>query len=121
MPRPMTTSDPDIFNRWDVAVALFPFTEIDQRKPRPVLVLSNAVFNQTHRHVVAAMITTGAGSAWESDHAIIDLGPTGLRHASLVRWKLFTLPVEVVPRKIGALDSADRGPLAARMAGILLG
>lgn len=121
MPTPMTTSEEPDFDRWDVAVALFPFTEIDQRKPRPVLVLSNAAFNRAHRHVIAAMITTGAGSRWESDHAIIELGPTGLRHPSLVRWKLFTLPVEVLPRKVGALDASDRGLLAVKMAGILMG
>lgn len=121
MRRPMTTSDRSGFDRWDIAIALFPFTEIPQRKPRPVLILSNAAFNQAHSHFIAAMITTGAGSHWASDHPIGDLAPTGLRSPSLVRWKLFTLPAEVAPRKIGMLAPADRGLLAAKMAGILLG
>lgn len=115
------TSELQPFDRWDIAVALFPFTDIAQRKPRPVVVLSSAAFNGPHHHVISAMITTGAGSRWDSDHSIQELGPTGLRHPSLVRWKLFTLPAEVLPRKIGTLGSADRGFLAAKMAGILLG
>jgi mRNA interferase MazF len=115
----MTTSE--TYDRWDVAVALFPFTEIAQRKPRPIVIISNAAFNQANRHVIAAMITTGAGSHWDGDHDILELAPTGLRRPSLVRWKLFTLPFEVVPRKVGTLGSVDRGLLAAKAAGILLG
>lgn len=118
----MTTSDPSPqFERWDVAVALFPFADIAQSKPRPIVVLSNAAFNRAHRHVIAAMITTGAGSRWDSDHSIIEIEPTGLQRQSLVRWKLFTLPVSVVPRRIGTFGAVDRGHLSARTAGILLG
>lgn len=118
----MTISDAlPLFERWDVAVALFPFTETALSKPRPIAVLSNAAFNQAHGHVIAAMITTGAGSQWPTDHPIIDLESTGLRRQSLVRWKLFTLPVSVVPRKIGTFGVVDRGHLSARTAGILLG
>ena len=50
------------FRRWDVAVALFPFTGSTQRKPRPILVLTDAGFNGSHGHVIAAMITTGANT-----------------------------------------------------------
>lgn len=117
----MTTSDDLQLDRWDVVVAPFPFTDIAHGKPRPVAVLSNAAFNKAHRHVIAAMITTGAGSRWESDHLIADLAPTGLRHASLLRWKLMTLSLDIIPRKIGTLGQADRGVLTAKLAGILLG
>jgi mRNA-degrading endonuclease toxin of MazEF toxin-antitoxin module len=107
--------------RWDVAVALFPFTESSQRKPRPIVILSDTAFNAAHGHVIATMITTGARSQWPTDHAIAELAPTGLSHTSVVRWKMFTLPIEVIARKIGTLGSQDRGICAARMAGILLG
>ncbi len=117
----MTTSDGVDFERWDVAVALFPFTDVANSKPRPVVVLSSAAFNQAHGHIIAAMVTTGAGSHWDSDHVILELEPTGLRHPSRVRWKLFTLAADLAPRRVGALGVADRGLLTAKMAGILLG
>lgn len=117
----MTTSDAPAFDRWDIAVALFPFTELAQSKPRPVVVLSSAAFNAAHGHVIAAMITTASESRWESDHAILELSSIGLRHASTIRWKLFTLPLEVMPRKIGQLAERDRTVAAGRMASILLG
>jgi mRNA-degrading endonuclease toxin of MazEF toxin-antitoxin module len=112
------TSDGTL-ERWDVAVALFPFTDVDARKPRPVLVLSEATFNRDNRHVVAAMITTGADSAWPSDCPITELGCCGLQHASVVRWKLFTLPVSVVARRIGSLGASDRNSVTAAAAQIL--
>jgi len=98
--------------RWDVVTALFPFTETAVRKPRPVLVLSNRTFNRDHRHIMGAMITTAARSRWPSDHEITDLGTTGLEHASIVRWKLFTLPLALLGRRIGMLAPNDRANVA---------
>ena len=117
----MTISDDLHLDRWDVAVAPFPFTDIAYGKPRPIVVLSNAAFNRAHRHVITAMITTGSRSRWASDHPILDLAPTGLRHASVVRWKLVTLSFDLAPRRIGTLGLADRGLLTAKMAAVLLG
>jgi mRNA interferase MazF len=105
--------------RWDVVTALFPFTDAPVKKPRPVLVLSHGGFNRRHGHVIGAMITTGAGSRWPSDHAIADLPAAGLSHPSLVRWKVFTLPVALLGRRIGALGAADRRHVAALQADVL--
>lgn len=108
------------FERWDVVTALFPFTEVAARKPRPVVVLSNDSFNREHGHLICCMVTTGAGSTWPSDHRLVDLAACGLSHASLVRWKVFTLPISVVGKRIGALGGVDRGAVAARLGQVLL-
>jgi mRNA-degrading endonuclease toxin of MazEF toxin-antitoxin module len=115
------TSDSGAWKRWDVAIALFPFTESKQRKPRPMLILSEGIFNDQHGHVIAAMITTGINTQWPSDHSINNLEAAGLKQTSVVRWKIFTLPINLISRKIGSLASEDRGLLSVRMAGILLG
>jgi mRNA-degrading endonuclease toxin of MazEF toxin-antitoxin module len=109
------------FDRYDVVTALFPFSELDVRKPRPALVLSGALFNREHGHLVASMITTGARSRWPSDHVTVDLAGTGLSHRSVVRWKLFTLPFTVIGRRIGALSPADRKAVEAKLRTILIG
>ncbi|MCX7327170.1 MAG: type II toxin-antitoxin system PemK/MazF family toxin [Hyphomicrobiales bacterium] len=106
------------FEQWDVVTALFPFTDVDVRKPRPVVVLSGAAFNAEHGHVVAAMVTTGTRSRWPSDHGIADLGLAGLSHSSVVRWKIFTLPYAVIARRIGMLSQADRAVLDRRMSSV---
>lgn len=108
------------FERWDVLKALFPFVDLALRKPRPVLVLSDRAFNDGHGHVIAAMITTGAGSRWPSDHAILDLARAGLRTPSVVRWKLFTLPASVVGGRLGTMAATDRDALASRLGHILM-
>lgn len=108
------------FERFDVVVAPFPFTDIPVQKPRPVLVLSSAVFNKDHGHVIAAMITTGARSAWPSDSEITDLKSAGLGHRSVIRWKVFTLPLALMRKKIGTLALSDRAVITLRTASILL-
>lgn len=109
------------FDRFDILTALFPFVDIPQRKPRPVLVLSAGNFNRAHGHVIAAMITTGADSHWPSDVVISDLAAAGLKHRSVVRLKLFTLPFSVVGKKIGSLAQADRAALGTALDPILCG
>ena len=54
------------------------------------------------------MITRATHMRWPSDHIIVDLGAAGLRHPSVVRWKLFTLDNRIVRRRIGGLEQADR-------------
>ncbi len=114
MPQPMTA-----FERFDVLTALFPFIDVPVRKPRPVKVLSNGTFNTANGPVVSAMITTGIGSHWPSDHLIIDLTAAGLKHPSVVRCKLFTLPNTQIGRRIGHLAEADRAQLATHFEAIL--
>jgi mRNA-degrading endonuclease toxin of MazEF toxin-antitoxin module len=96
------------FDRFDVVVTLFPFTDMEQSKPRPVLVLSAAIFNEAHDHIIGAMITTGAGSRWNSDVDIADLAAAGLNQSCVLRWKIFTLPVGLVAKRIGRLADADQ-------------
>jgi mRNA interferase MazF len=107
------------FDRWDVITALFPFTDAEVRKPRPVLVISLGGFNRIHRHVVGCMITTGAGSHWPTDHRIADLAAAGLSHESVVRWKVFTLPTHLLGRRIGLLAPPDRLGVTTVMEGVL--
>ncbi|MGH6913367.1 MAG: hypothetical protein ACREH3_06630, partial [Geminicoccales bacterium] len=49
------------------------------------------------------------------DHAIEELGPTGLRDPSVVRLKLFTLDNRILQRRIGRLGEADARSCAAAL------
>jgi mRNA interferase MazF len=104
------------FEQFDVVVVPFPFVDTTRSKPRPALALSTRAFARTHGHTILAMITRGSTTRWPSDHAIGDLGPTGLRHPSVVRWKIFTLDTRVISRRIGRLATPDANACSRALA-----
>jgi mRNA interferase MazF len=77
------------------------------------LVLSNAEFNGRNANSILAMITTAARSSWPSDLAIADLSSAGLPRACVLRWKIFTLPNDLIQRRIGSLSASDRSTVSA--------
>lgn len=96
------------FDRFDVVVVPFPFTDKAAEKRRPAVVLSDGkAFNQPAGHSVMAMITSVGNAPWPLDTAIADLKSAGLPAASVVRMKLFTLDHRFVLRKAGKLSAAD--------------
>lgn len=92
----------------EVVIVPFPFTDREASKRRPALVCSSDDYNRESGHVVLAMITSSAHTAWPGDVAVRDLGVAGLPVASKVRWKLFTLDASLVLRRAGAISLRDR-------------
>ena len=103
----------------DVVVVPFPFVDFAADKRRPSLVISHATFNEAHGHSICAMITTAVRSKWRSDVAIEDLKPAGLNRPCVVRWKLFTLPNDLILKRAGKLASQDRGKVISAVRTIL--
>jgi mRNA interferase MazF len=97
----------------DIAVVPFPFVDIAADKRRPSVILSHIAFNGSHGHSICAMITTAARSKWPSDITITDLKSAGLNRPCVLRWKLFTLPNELILRRAGRLAAGDRDNLAS--------
>jgi mRNA-degrading endonuclease toxin of MazEF toxin-antitoxin module len=106
------------FEQFEVVVVPFPFVDSTRRKPRPALALSSRAFGHADGHSILAMITRGVTTRWPSDHPIDDLGPTGLRHPSVVRWKIFTLDNRVISRRIGRLAAPDARACGKALAGL---
>lgn len=97
------------YDQFDVVVVPFPFTESAATKKRPALVLSDSTnFNSFIDKTVMGMITTTSHASWPLDMEILDLQKAGLKQASIVRMKLFTLDNALVIRKFGSLSQRDR-------------
>ena len=96
------------YERFDVVVVPFPFTDRKQVKRRPALIISGADFNRKAAHSVMAMITSAGNAPWPSDIPVSDLGAAGLPAPSVVRMKLFTLDHRLIVAKRGALSGKDR-------------
>ena len=102
------------YERFDIVVVPFPFTDSATTKRRPALVISNAeTFNSPAGHSVMAMITSAGNAPWPLDVAISDGNTAGLAAASLVRMKLFTLDNRFILRRLGQLGAADRKAVTA--------
>ncbi len=98
-----------IFDRFDVVVVPFPFTDRAAVKRRPALVLSAAgQFNTRAGHSVMAMITSATENPWPQDILLSDLASAGLSVPCSVRFKLFTIDNRLVLRRSGKLSKADR-------------
>lgn len=103
----------------DVVVVPFPFVDRPIAKRRPALVLSRESFNAGNGHSILAMITTAARTNWPSDIELSGHTDAGLDHRSVVRWKLFTLPNELIVRQLGRLARRDRTAVVRAARGIL--
>lgn len=97
-----------ICDRFDTIVVPFPFSDIPVLKRRPAIVLSNMRFNRNNAATLVGMITTAKASIWPSDYAITDLGAAGLNHPCIVRWRLATIPNNLIQRQLGRLAAIDR-------------
>jgi len=104
----------DVF---DVVVVPFPFTDSAAAVKRPALVLSRLSFNR-HGYTVMAMITDSRNARWPLDIEI-DTPAAGLKMASVVRMKFFTLDNRLVIGKIGRLKPADRSKVIASLTALL--
>ena len=97
------------FERDDVVIVPFPFTDKTASRRRPALVVSSrANFGAATGQVVLAMITTARSSDWPLDVPLTDPDAAGLRTPCRVRMKLFTLDERLVLRKAGQLAAVDR-------------
>jgi mRNA interferase MazF len=98
------------FKPFTVVAVPFPFTDRNQTKKRPALVLSSPeTFSAKTQHTLLAMITSkGGASTWALDVELGDLSSAGLPVPSLVRMKLFTLDNRLILRELGMLATQDQ-------------
>jgi len=108
-----------IFKAFDVVAVPFPFTDRDVIKRRPALVISNERFNQQHKQLVLAMITTATDNVWPSDVSLTNWQAAGLKMACHFRLKLFTLDQNLVLKAIGHLSSQDVKSVQAVLTGYI--
>ena len=97
------------YDRFEVVIVPFPFTDKAQVKRRPALVVSShTAFGRRAGHSVMAMITSAQNPPWPLDVPISDLAAAGLPAPSVVRMKLFTLDHRFIIAKRGKLSEKDR-------------
>ncbi|HEX4068546.1 MAG TPA: type II toxin-antitoxin system PemK/MazF family toxin [Candidatus Babeliales bacterium] len=97
-----------IYNQFDIVVVPFPFVDSPVAKRRPAIILSSKKhFNQETKHSVMAMITSARNIPWPGDVKISDLSSAGLKKASVIRMKLFTIDHKLILERLGTLSKKD--------------
>jgi len=105
------------YDRFDVVIVPFPYTDRSTKKRRPAVVLTaSSDYGEPTGQAVMAMITRATGSQWPHDVRLSDRSTTGLLKDCRVRLKLFSIDQRLIDRRIGALVLPDQVALKAALA-----
>lgn len=105
------------FERFDVVIVPFPFTDRNAALRRPAIILSDrADFGQATGQSLMAMVTRAKKSTWPFDLPLTDLNAAGLSLDCSVRMKFFTLVDALVIRHVGRLATPDQRALQGILA-----
>jgi len=106
------------YKQGDVLLVPFPFTDQSATKRRPAVVLSGHTYNQAHRDVILAPITSRVTGA--PDEVVLNNWHTaGLLRLSAVKPVLSTFDASLVIRQLGALSVSDRARVRALFTQVL--
>lgn len=96
------------YDRGDVVLVPFPFSDLTDVKRRPALVISTREYNDASGDVIIAQIT-GRTSArpLPGDHRVQNWKKAGLLAPSLVRVRVTTLRANLVVRALGQMPTGD--------------
>ena len=100
------------FQRSDVVLVPFPFSDLSTTKVRPAVVVSSALYHATEPDLLLAALTSKVGPF---DYLLSDWRAAGLRCPSALKPVLFTLDPARVIYRIGALTSADLAQVDQRL------
>lgn len=95
------------YEKWDIVLVPFPFTDLTQTKKRPALIVSPNEYNQ-NLDVVIAMVTSKLDSKPRiGDYKIQEWKKASLPKPSLIRMKFATIDKSIIDKKIGGLKEKD--------------
>ena len=94
------------FQRGDVVLIPFPFTDLSAKRVRPAVVVSVPEYEQNTGDIIVAQVTSRQHSL-PTDYALQDWQSAGLLRPSIVRAKLATINASLVQFRTGRLSDRD--------------
>ena len=95
------------YNRGDVVLVGFVFSEESGRKHRPAIVISSPAYHRARQEVIVAAITSNVGRRPSGDHPIADWKTAGLLFPSVATGILRTIKRALIVRKLGSMAKPD--------------
>ncbi len=96
-----------VYNRGDVVLVGFVFSDESGKKLRPAVVISSASYNRARQEVIVAAITSNIRRRLFGDHIIADWKGAGLLFPSLATGVFRTIKRTMIDRKLGTMPKAD--------------
>jgi len=98
------------FQKGDVVLIPFPYTDLLATKTRPATVVSSSTYHNFRSELLLAYISSRLAKAHPTlDHVLVDWAIAGLpRRPSFVRPKLATIDPSLVVHKVGKLSDQDQ-------------
>jgi mRNA interferase MazF len=94
------------FQRGDVVLIPFPFTDLSAKRVRPAIVVSVPEYEQNTGDIIVAQVTSRQHSL-PTDYALQDWQFAGLLRPSVVKVKLATINAALVQFRTGRLSDRD--------------
>jgi mRNA interferase MazF len=102
------------FQRGDVVLIPFPFTDLSAKRVRPAIVVSVPEYEQNTGDIIVAQVTSRQHSL-PTDYALQDWQFAGLLRPSVVRVKLATINAALVQFRTGRLSDRDSEEVDKRL------
>ena len=104
------------FQRGDVVLVPFPFSDLSATKVRPAVVVSSVLYHSTKPDLILIAITSQVAAATGPlDYVLNDWREAGLRFPSAFKPVVFTLDPARVLHHLGALTPADLAQVDQRL------
>lgn len=96
-----------IYNKWDIVLVPFPFTDLTHLKKRPGLVISPDEYNDGPDIIIAFITSKLDREKKLGDFLIQQWQEAKLPKPSMIRMKFATIDNSIVLKKIGRLGDQD--------------
>lgn len=96
------------FQRGDLVLVPFPFTDLSMVKTRPALVVSSDTYQQARPELLLAYVSSQVSKADKTlDYLLLDWREAGLPQPSFVRPKIAAIEPALVAHRVGQLSIRD--------------
>lgn len=104
------------YQRGDVLLVPFPFSDLSATKVRPAVVISSRQYHSTQPDLLLAAITSKGSAAPDLfDYPLSDWRSAGLHYPSAFKPVVFTLEPGRVIHHVGKLTTADMAEIDGRL------
>ena len=95
------------YDRGDVVLVSFVFSDESGKKLRPAAVISSAAYNRSRQEIVVAAITSNVRRRLFGDHPLTDWKAAGLLFPSVVTGIVRTIKQTMIDRKVGNMPRSE--------------